>query len=353
MTSIKNELSADSSVLEPGVPQLGLSMVETPLEPTKTLDVCVIVDHTGSMSDMLSAVKTILCDTIREYQNHPAYVGWTIKFSVIAYNDWNKALYIKGSYTGTVEASPTLTWHPFTENVDGVKHQIMGLVAHGGDDIPEDVAGALKLASHLEWTGTVKVLLFATDAPGHGFTNDADSFPNGDPMGETKASTLTTVQLLANMGIDFTFIDVLPESTRSMRLCFKKAYEDTMAENPNAGTFKTQDVVSVQPKRSVRYDMVEPLEATPSADALMCALRSATSESIYRRTGLTPMADYEPPMPVPPRAAPCEVPSHPEEHYVEVYDEHMTPGVMSEGPALPPLRAPSLRLSSVKEDLDA
>ena len=84
MTSIKNELSADSSVLEPGVPQLGLSMVETPTEPTKTMVLCVIVDVTASMFDMLDAVKTILCDTIREYQNHPAYVGWTIKFSVIA-----------------------------------------------------------------------------------------------------------------------------------------------------------------------------------------------------------------------------------------------------------------------------
>jgi hypothetical protein len=316
MTSNKNELSADLSVLEPGVPQLGLSMVETPSEPTKTLDLCVIVDDTGSMGDMLAAVKTILCDAIREYQNHPAYFGWTIKFSVIAYNDWNKALYIKNSYTGTVETSPTLTWHPFTENVEAVKNKIMGLIAHGGHDVPEDVAGALKLASLLEWTGTVKVLLFATDAPGHGFTNGADNFPNGDPIGYTKASTLATVELLANMGIDFTFIDVSSESTKAMRLEFKKVYEDTMAENPTAGTFKTQDVVCVQPEDLDRSGMVVPLEAaTPSADALMFALRSATTESIYRRTGLTPMADYEAPsMPMSASVASCEKTDGPKKH---------------------------------------
>jgi hypothetical protein len=301
MTSIKNEI-------EPGAPQLGLSIVNTLFEIIKTLDVLIIVDDTGSMSDMLSAVKTILCDTIREYQNHPAYSGWTIRFSVIAYNDWNKSQYIKGSYTGTVEASPTLTWHPFTENVDAVKNQIMGLDAYGGDDEPEDLAGALKLASKLEWSGTVKILLLATDAPGHGFTNNSDNFPNGDPMGETKASTLATVQLLANMGIDFTFIDVLPQSTRDMRLEFKKVYENTMTENPNAGTFKTQDVVSIQPKHSVRYGIAEASERTPCADALMSALHSATSESIFRHTGLTPMAEYEP------KPAAASYPSHPEEH---------------------------------------
>ena len=318
-----------SPIAEPGIPALGLASEVTPDEPEKSLDVNVVVDDTGSMAEMLDAVKTVACDMMAMYQNHPAYAGWKIRFSVIAFNDWKKSQYIKGSYKGTVENSPTLTWCPFTEDVNIVRTAIQGIVAHGGDDMPEDVAGALKLASRLTWNGTAKVLIFATDACGHGFTNGSDHFPNGDPMGETKATTLATMTLLANMGVDFTFINIRPANSESMRLEFKKVYEDALAENPNAGTFTTQDMVAVQPSRAAApafeafaedglaapdmdadraddyayHSMALPdphFEGTPSAAAMVMAISRSSSDSIRHRTGLTPMADYESPVPIPP-----------------------------------------------------
>ena len=321
-----------SPIAEPGVPQLGLSVEATP-GPNKGVKICVVVDDTGSMSEMLDAVKTVACNTIQEQQNHPALAGWDFEFSVVAFNDWDTAQYKKGTYTGSVEDSPTLTWCPFTKDVDQVKSRIRGLVAHGGADMPEDVAGGLKLASRLDWSGAAsKIIIFATDACGHGFTNGSDNFPNGDPAGETKASTRATMGRLADMGIDFTFINMCPVHSEPMRLAFKQVYEEALAANPDAGTFVTQDMLSVQAShrpdssswaavgpslhddyedggmdRSGEYYPPMPphylpsMEATPSATTMSRAISDSASAAIYRRTGLTPMADYDcgPSMPAP------------------------------------------------------
>ena len=324
--------AAASPIAEPGVPMLGLAADVTPAEPNKSVKTCVVFDDTGSMAEMLNAVKTVACDTIQEQQNHPALVGWDFMFSVVAFNDWDKARHMKGTYMGTVEESPTLTWCPFTKDVDQVKSRIRGLVAHGGADMPEDVAGGLKLVSRLDWSGAAsKIIIFATDACGHGFTNGSDHFPNGDPAGETKTSTLATVRLLADMGIDFTFINMRPENSEPMRRAFKQVYEEALAANPDAGTFVTQDMMSAQPAhrpdssawacaeyprfdggyRSDEYDyddggmdrcgggdafpMCLPrMESTPSGITMKQTISDSTSRTIYHRTGLTPLVAPEP-----------------------------------------------------------
>ena len=319
---------------EPGVPQLGLSAEVTPAAPNKGVRLCCAVDGTASMTEMLDAVKDVACATIQEQQNHPALAGWDFEFSVVAFNDWDTAQYKKGTYTGSVKDCPTLTWCPFTKDVDQVKSQIRNIVAHGGADMPEDVASALKLLVEcLDWSDAAsKIVIFATDACGHGFTNGSDNFPNGDPAGETKASTLATVRRLADMGIDFTFINMCPANSEPMRLAFKQVYEEALAANPNAGTFVTQDMLPAQPThhdmraaaghahreydmdRSLGdgYDEMPPppsclpsLAATPSATTMSRAISDSTSATIYHRTGLTPMTDYDsmPVLPVAPVAS--------------------------------------------------
>lgn len=315
---------------EPGAPQLGLAPIVTP-ETDLSLDLCFVTDSTGSMKEPLKSLKTVICDMVKMYQEHPAFSGWKIRISIILFNDWDKKKFIKGSYKGTIENCPTLICVPFTENIEHARQTIMEVEAIGGDDIPEDVNSAIKCALNIGWSGTVRILIFATDACGHGFTNSADNFPNGDPAGETKESTLVHLRCLAErLRVDFKFINICPSNSEPMRLAFKKVYDDALAENPDAGTFSTQDMLPAQSShapshrpsypdpsvwaggcRSDEHDdedrdrcvddfvpmSLPRLEATPSDITMSRAISDSTSSAIYRRTGLTPMADIEPSMP--------------------------------------------------------
>jgi hypothetical protein len=318
---------------EPGAPQLGLAPVVTPAETDLSLDLCFVTDSTGSMKEPLKSLKTVICDMVKMYQEHPAFSGWKIRISIILFNDWDKKQFIKGSYKGTIENCPTLICVPFTEDIEHARQTIMGVEAIGGDDMPEDVNSAIKCALNLGWSGTVRILIFATDACGHGFTNSADNFPNGDPAGETKESTLVHLRCLAErLRVDFKFINIRPSNSEPMRLAFKKVYDDALAENPDAGTFSTQDMLPAQSSyvpshrpsypdpsvwaggcRSDEYDdgemdrcgggdfvpMCLPrMEATPSDITMSRAISDSTSAAIYKRTGLTPLAAIEPSMSV-------------------------------------------------------
>ena len=58
---------------------------------------------------------------------------------------------------------------PFSDNIDEVKTYISKVSAIGGDDIPEDMQGGLKLCLLQGWTEeAIKRVVIITDAPPHG-----------------------------------------------------------------------------------------------------------------------------------------------------------------------------------------
>ena len=62
------------------------------------------------------------------------------------------------------------------------------LVATGGGDGPEDVAGGFDNALKQDWQANSKYAIFITDAPCHGtkyhdYGPDNDDYPKGDPKG--------------------------------------------------------------------------------------------------------------------------------------------------------------------------
>lgn len=162
----------------------------------KLIDVCFCFDVTGSMGPYIKAsVETVLevFDTLQSM-----YPTCTFRLSFIGYRDF-----------GDDEQFIVI---PFTENIKSVRDRMSVINACGGNDAPEDVAGALDKISNLEWKGDVKIVYFVTDAPAHGTEYHpitmGDRYPRGDPEGRDPKKQ---VRQLASRGIDFTIFRVTPQ----------------------------------------------------------------------------------------------------------------------------------------------
>ena len=58
---------------------------------------------------------------------------------------------------------------PFSDKIDEVKTYISKVCAIGGNDLPEDMQGGLKLCLLQDWTEeAIKRVVIITDAPPHG-----------------------------------------------------------------------------------------------------------------------------------------------------------------------------------------
>lgn len=68
-----------------------------------------------------------------------------------------------------------------------------------GQDIPEDVAGGLHLATGLDWRGDIRLCILIADAPCHGSAYHrwiADNYPKGCPKGRDPCKLLYTLQVI-------------------------------------------------------------------------------------------------------------------------------------------------------------
>lgn len=74
---------------------------------------------------------------------------------------------------------------PFSEDIDNCRKFISKLTAAGGNDTPEDIAGAFDHALKQDWTAQTKYAVLITDAPCHGskYHREQDNYPKGDPNG--------------------------------------------------------------------------------------------------------------------------------------------------------------------------
>ena len=131
--------------------------------------VCFVIDATGSMMSWLEAAKTQtkkIVDSILE--DTP---GVNIEIAAVFYRDFGD----KEPYVVV----------PFTSSVPDYLASIAGVVAEGGQDTCEDVAGGLSKMLQLDWDGAdVRNAFLICDAPPHGkewhTVLDADRFPDNE-----------------------------------------------------------------------------------------------------------------------------------------------------------------------------
>lgn len=124
---------------------------QTTSRPRPRLDVVFAIDATGSMGDEIDQVKTHLWRTANQVmagQPRP-----DVRFGLVIYRDRTDA-----EHTRVV---------PLTRDVDAIHRELMGIVANGGGDGPEDVDAALELSvRQINWdTSAAHMVFLIGDAP--------------------------------------------------------------------------------------------------------------------------------------------------------------------------------------------
>ncbi|KAL4439708.1 hypothetical protein ABPG75_002709 [Micractinium tetrahymenae] len=144
------------------------------------VDICIMMDITGSMGRCIEAVKTKAVEILELAPR--LHSGAITRLSFVGYRDFPPE---------SSNDCPHFTVVDFVEknNFRDLEMVIMGMRAGGGGDA-EDVTGALKKVLQLNWRSSTRLVIHFGDAPCHGDeyhdghpVNGPDAYPDGNPDG--------------------------------------------------------------------------------------------------------------------------------------------------------------------------
>ncbi|RIA93483.1 kinase-like domain-containing protein [Glomus cerebriforme] len=168
------------------------------------VDLCFVLDCTGSMGGYINAAK----DCIQQVVEHMERTNPNIKL-------WIGFC----GYRDHCDGDNRLQIFDFTNSHEEFKDYISKkVIADGGGDAPEDVLGGLDAAvKKLNWCHSTRVLLHMGDYPPHGtdFWKLDDSYPNGDPNGLTAESVLNDIK---SSGISYYFGKITDNTDEMIRI---------------------------------------------------------------------------------------------------------------------------------------
>jgi hypothetical protein len=172
------------------------------------VDICFLMDITGSMGPWIQAAKDHIFDIVRKTQQDTPTAEVRVAF--VGYRDYGDIV--------------RYVYKPFG-NVDDILDAIQNVRAEGGDDQAEDVAGGLLAVDGLDWEeDAAKTLIHIADAPPHGrqFHEPwiSDRFLEGDPENKDPAYFMGK---FCEENIDYTFIKI-NDSTNIMVKDFHNVY---------------------------------------------------------------------------------------------------------------------------------
>ena len=162
----------------------------------QTLDLCLLMDCTSSMSSWIVRSKDTLKEIIDAVKiQNP---GLNVRVAFVGYRD--------------IKDSERFRIQELTDDIELVKNFISKTEASGGADMPEDVQGGLNKALNLSWMDhSIKQAFMICDAPGHGEDINGfkgffgDDYPNGSPDGFKIQEQMKT---FAAKNINFTIVKV-------------------------------------------------------------------------------------------------------------------------------------------------
>eukprot|EP01133_Synstelium_polycarpum_P010258 gene10258-11961_t len=172
----------------------------------------IIMDITGSMGLWLAESKKMVSSLFESLKEK--YAGIDLEVAFVGYRDHKDSVRFEICQ--------------FTSDVSAVEKVITPIVACGGDDTAEDVAGALNEVLKLIWKNGSKSVAHIADAPAHGskYHNlvqpGEDSYPEGDP------NQLRPEDLLKEMrdkSIDYYFIRIHGVTDKMIDV-FRTAYDN-------------------------------------------------------------------------------------------------------------------------------
>eukprot|EP00392_Amoebophrya_sp_AT5.2_P006334 g6345.t1 len=194
------------------------------------LDLCFVFDTTGSMGKYLKQLQekstALANDIVNRVREHMPDLPTEKmpRYAVVPYKDFDDANHL----------SPT-TILDFTGDTNKLALHIQPLTAHGGDDTPEDILGALHTATEtLSWERAIRFLVIVTDAPGHG-PDLNDLGPTGDkekphPGVEAPPTVEVAMKDLQSKGINLVFVSCKPAETRKTENAMRDHYNNDERE---------------------------------------------------------------------------------------------------------------------------
>ncbi len=146
-----NNSSVATGVLAANTPIINITIPSAISSPSN-VDIMLIVDATGSMSDEINYLKNELLDVLNRADNQ---ISGEMRFASIFYRDFGDDYVTKAS--------------PFTTTKATIVNFVSAQSAGGGGDFPEAVEEALKTAMQQSWStnAKAKIIFLIADAPSH------------------------------------------------------------------------------------------------------------------------------------------------------------------------------------------
>jgi Mg-chelatase subunit ChlD len=151
------------------------------------VDLCFVIDTTGSMGGFIQAAKQQLLNTIQLLSTES---NINLQIGLVEYRDHPPQ-----------DTSFVTRIYPLTSNLKQMQNDINKLEANGGGDFPEAVYDGIQdAATKMIWrTHSCRFILLVGDAPPHGFKIDDnfDSFNHTDPDKYPHGLTMQSVTATA------------------------------------------------------------------------------------------------------------------------------------------------------------
>jgi hypothetical protein len=159
--------------------------VAEPVEEPIRLDVLLLIDTTGSMSDEIERIKASLLGMTAKLRSLER--EFDLRYAAVLYRDIGDEYVTKS--------------HPFTGDIEGFDRALKGIRADGGGDGPESLnQGLAEAVGRANWReGAAKVAFLIADAPPH------MDYPGDVPYGESLQAALAAgirIHSVAASGLD-------------------------------------------------------------------------------------------------------------------------------------------------------
>eukprot|EP01132_Coremiostelium_polycephalum_P007549 gene7549-9282_t len=176
-----------------------------------SVQMAILMDCTGSMGPYIDQCKSKI-DQLLDLLSK-CFFDIILEVSFVGYRDYSDP--------------NRFEIFQFTNNLPDLKKSIQNILAGGGGDTSEDIAGGLLKVLNLDWKNNfIKLLVHVADCPCHGLkyhnikTPLFDSYLDGDIYGLVPENLITEIR---QKGIDYKFVK-LTNHTDVMLEIFKEAY---------------------------------------------------------------------------------------------------------------------------------
>lgn len=218
MTSVVTGMEVSSTLVDKQKmkKQARVKKLMKAMRKSEQVDLCFVVDCTGSMQPWIDSVKSGITDLYDAM--YRKYDGCDLRVAFVRYTDYDQP---EGSRT---------TWIDFTRSTSDFKTFVSGIRATGGEDPAEDVMGGLNVALNtLSWRpeNITKVLIHIADCPCHGrkyHDGIGDDHPKGDP---NHIHPHDMMELVARQEIQYWFGYICKDLTDKMITIFNELLKET------------------------------------------------------------------------------------------------------------------------------